>query len=105
MAFADMERVEVLMGPQGTLFGRNAAVGVISLVPRAPADEFEAFVNTRFGNYNLVRVEGMVNVPVTDTFFVRANAISNERDGISNNIGPSSVQAADRDNQLSLIHI
>ncbi len=103
VAFADLERVEILMGPQGTLFGRNAAVGVISLVPRAPADEFEAFVNTRFGNYNLVRVEGMVNVPVTDTFFVRANVISNERDGISNNIGPSSVQAADRENQSARI--
>lgn len=103
MAFADMERVEVLMGPQGTLFGRNAAVGVINMVPRAPADEFEAFVNVRGGNYNLLRVEGMVNVPVSDTFALRANVLSNERDGIARNVGPSSAQAADRDNQAARI--
>lgn len=103
VAFSDMERVEVLMGPQGTLFGRNAAAGVISMVPRAPSEQFEAFVNTRFGNYNLARVEGMINIPLTDSFFVRGNLIYNKRDGISNNIGPSVVQAADRDNQSARI--
>ena len=102
VAFADMERVEVLMGPQGTLFGRNAAVGVINMVPRTPADEFEAFANVRGGNYNLLRVEGMVNVPVSDTFALRANVLD-ERDGIADNVGPSAAEAADRNNQSARI--
>ena len=98
VAFADMERVEVLMGPQGTLFGRNAAVGVISMVPRAPTDVFEGFVNLRAGNYDLLRVEGMANVPLGNDLAVRVNALSNRRDGIADNVGPSAAQAGDRDN-------
>ena len=103
VAFADMERVEVLMGPQGTLFGRNAAVGVISMVPRAPADALEAFVNVRGGNYDLLRVEGMVNVPLGDSVAVRANLLTNQRDGIADNVGPSRAEAADRDNQAARV--
>lgn len=85
--FTDIARVEILKGPQGTLFGRNATVGVINIVPNKPHDEFEAFVKTRLGNYNLVRLEGMINTPITDNVALRANAFSHQRDGITKNVG------------------
>ncbi len=85
--FTDIARVEVLKGPQGTLFGRNATVGVINIIPNNPADEFEGFVKTRLGNYDLVRVEGMVNAPLTDDLALRANLFSHKRGGITDNVG------------------
>lgn len=85
--FTDIARTEILKGPQGTLFGRNATAGVINIVPNNPGDEFEAFVKTRLGNYNLVRLEGMVNAPITDNVAVRANVFSHQRDGITENVG------------------
>ena len=85
--FTDIARTEILKGPQGTLFGRNATVGVINIVPNNPHDEFEAFVKTRLGNYGLVRLEGMVNTPITDDLAFRANVFSHKRDGITENVG------------------
>ena len=61
--FTDIARTEVLKGPQGTLFGRNATAGVINIVPNKPHEEFEGFVKARLGNRDLVRVEGMVCRP------------------------------------------
>jgi iron complex outermembrane receptor protein len=86
--FLDIARVEVLKGPQGTLYGRNATVGVINMIPNKPdTTEFDAFVRTRVGNYGLVDIEGMVNVPLTDTLAVRANIIDHSRDAIFDNKG------------------
>jgi iron complex outermembrane receptor protein len=85
--FTDIARAEVLKGPQGTLFGRNATAGVINIVSNKPIDEFEGFVKSRVGNYGLLNVEGMVNQPVTDDIAVRANIFSHERDGIIENVG------------------
>ncbi len=84
--FSDMARVEVLKGPQGTLFGRNAAMGVVNMVPNAPHDEFEGFVRALFGTDKLQRYEGMINVPITDNVYVRANFLSNRQDGFMENI-------------------
>ncbi len=85
--FTDIARTEVLKGPQGTLFGRNATAGVINIVPNKPIQEFEGFVKSRVGNYGLLNVEGMVNEPVTDDIAVRANVFSHQRDGIIENVG------------------
>ncbi|AQA19408.1 hypothetical protein BST95_15345 [Halioglobus japonicus] len=85
--FTDIARTEVLKGPQGTLFGRNATAGVINIVPNRPHDEFEAFVKTRVGNHNLLRLEGMVNTPVTDEVYLRANVFSHQRDGLTEQKG------------------
>lgn len=84
--FSDMARVEVLKGPQGTLFGRNAAMGVVNMVPNSPQQEFEGFVKATLGSDNLQRIEGMINVPISDNVFVRANALTNSQDGIVDNI-------------------
>jgi len=85
--FTDIARVEVLKGPQGTLFGRNATAGVINMVPNAPAEEFDAFVKVRAGNYNHQRLEGMLNFAASDSIFIRANALSSTRDGYNENVG------------------
>ncbi len=88
--FSDMARVEVLKGPQGTLFGRNAAMGVVSMVPKSPTADFEGFVKATLGSDNLQRYEGMVNVPLTDNFYMRANILTTEQDGIVENLDDSS---------------
>jgi iron complex outermembrane receptor protein len=80
--FTDIARTEVLKGPQGTLFGRNATAGVINIIPNNPHEGFEGFVKTRVGNYNLLRLEGMINTPITDNLAFRGNIFSHQRDGI-----------------------
>ncbi|WGL15714.1 TonB-dependent receptor [Microbulbifer bruguierae] len=97
MSFADMQRVEVLKGPQGTLFGRNAAAGTVNLVPNPPQPEFDSFVSTRLGNYGLTQLEGMVNAPLADNFFVRANLMSYQRDGFVENVTPGGADAGAED--------
>lgn len=81
LAFNDIERVEVLKGPQGTLFGRNSAAGAVAIITRAPSDEFEAHMGLRIGSNNRVRTEGMINLPLTDTLAIRANVLMNQADG------------------------
>ena len=85
LAFSDIARVEVLKGPQGTLYGRNAAAGVVNVIPNAPGPETEGFVRGRLGNLSLYRVEAMNNWAMADDFFVRANVLVNKRDGFANN--------------------
>jgi outer membrane receptor protein involved in Fe transport len=64
--FYDLSQAEVLRGPQGTLYGRNATAGVVNLVTAKPSDQFEAMLSADIGNYGNRRFEGMVNVPVVD---------------------------------------
>lgn len=87
LPLVDIQRVEVLKGPQGTLFGRNASAGVINIIPNRPTEEFEGELRARVGNHDLVRLEGTVNVPITDTIAVRGSLFHNEREGIVNNEG------------------
>jgi iron complex outermembrane recepter protein len=64
--FYDVAQVEVLRGPQGTLYGRNATAGVVNLTSAKPGDQFEAMASAELGNYHQRRFEGMINVPVVD---------------------------------------
>jgi len=77
----DVERVEVLRGPQGTLYGRNATAGSINIITADPTDKTEASGSVGFGNYSLIKTEGMVNVPVSSTLAVRAAMLSERHDG------------------------
>lgn len=79
--FYDIDRVEVLQGPQGTLYGRNSAAGSINIISRRPVQRLEGSVDVEFGNYEHRRVEGMLNVPVTDTLALRGAFYSTTRDG------------------------
>ena len=63
----DVERVEVLRGPQSTLYGRNTTGGSVNVISARPKDEFEAFGDFTYGNYDRVRVRGAVNVPLSET--------------------------------------
>jgi iron complex outermembrane receptor protein len=73
-AFVDVNRVEVLRGPQGTLYGRNSFGGAINLISNAPVNDTRAGATLTLGNYRQVRAEGFVNVPLTDTLFARFTA-------------------------------
>ncbi len=64
--FYDVGQVEVLRGPQGTLYGRNATAGVVNVISAKPTDQFEAMASADIGNYQNRRFEGMINVPIVD---------------------------------------
>jgi iron complex outermembrane receptor protein len=84
--YFDVERVEVLRGPQGTLYGRNATAGVVNMIPNlADPSAFEANVKGEFGNYDTTRVNAMVNVPLSDTFAFRVATQYTKRDGYDHN--------------------
>ncbi|MFD1611721.1 TonB-dependent receptor [Sphingomonas tabacisoli] len=85
--FFDVERIEVLRGPQGTLFGRNATGGVINFITAKPdLTGIHAAGEAEYGNYNSIRVKGMVNVPLTETLGVRAAGYYLKRDGFTRNL-------------------
>lgn len=80
-AFMDLENVQVLKGPQGTLFGRNTNGGAILLVPRKPTDALEGYVEASAGNYDMRRLQAAINIPVTDNFRLRFAVDDHDRDG------------------------
>jgi iron complex outermembrane receptor protein len=79
--FNDIQRVEVLKGPQGTLFGRNTSAGAISIVTNKPADKVEAFGTVQLGNYGKVRADVTGNVPLTSNLFLRVDGVFDRRNG------------------------
>ncbi|HVP84974.1 MAG TPA: TonB-dependent receptor [Rhizomicrobium sp.] len=84
--FFDVSQVEVLRGPQGTLYGRNATSGVVNLISARPTDHWEAMASVDVGNYNNRRLEGMLNVPVLDDKIdLRVAGEWTKRDGYSFN--------------------
>jgi len=84
--FYDASQVEVLRGPQGTLYGRNATAGVVNLVSAKPTDQFEAMASADFGNYKNRRFEGMINLPIVDDELdLRIAGEWTKRDGYSFN--------------------
>ncbi|HUJ02198.1 MAG TPA: TonB-dependent receptor, partial [Rhizomicrobium sp.] len=84
--FYDVSQVEVLRGPQGTLYGRNATAGVVNVVSAKPTDEFEAMLSADWGNYSNRRYEGMVNLPIVgDKLDLRIAGEWTKRDGYSFN--------------------
>jgi iron complex outermembrane receptor protein len=90
--FYDMTRVEVLRGPQGTLYGRGATAGAVNLISNDPTQTFEASGRVQFGNYDLIGTQGVLNIPLSNDWSVRAafneahhsgyfsNGMSNEDD-------------------------
>ncbi|WP_116365745.1 TonB-dependent receptor [Parahaliea mediterranea] len=85
-SFLDVANVEVLRGPQGTLFGRNATTGALQISTVAPQfDGLEGEVFAEAGNYDAYRLRGIVNVPVSDTFALRFAGMTDQHDGLYDN--------------------
>lgn len=85
--FYDIERLEVLRGPQGTLFGRNATAGVFNIITAKPdLSGFKASGEASYGNYNAIQAKGMVNVPIGDIAGVRLAGMYLKRDGYTTNL-------------------
>tara|TARA_B110000881_G_C18599059_1_gene533658 strand:+ start:1860 stop:4145 length:2286 start_codon:yes stop_codon:yes gene_type:complete len=85
--FLDLERIEVLRGPQGTLFGQNSTGGAINVITQAPTtDGVFGSADLTVGDYNLIKARGAINIPVSETVSMRASLISNTRDGFTDNL-------------------
>jgi iron complex outermembrane recepter protein len=84
--YFDLERVEVLRGPQGTLYGRNTTAGVINVLTRKPGEEFGGDVAVTLGNYNSINTKGAINIPITDNIRQRFAANYSKRDGYTENV-------------------
>ncbi len=84
--FYDVGQVEVVRGPQGTLYGRNATAGVVNVISAKPTDQFEAMLSADWGNYANRRYEGMVNLPIVDDRLdLRVAGEWTKRDGYTKN--------------------
>jgi len=77
----DIERVEVLRGPQGTMFGRNSPAGVVHFLTNKPTDEFGGYVDALYGSFNQRIVEGAINIPISEAIKARASVKYNKDDG------------------------
>jgi iron complex outermembrane receptor protein len=97
-ALFDLQNVQVLKGPQGTLFGRNTTGGAILLVPQRPTGKLDGYVEATYGTHNARRIQAVLNVPLADTFKIRLGVDRYQRDGYINNlsgIGPDKFNDVD----------
>ncbi len=85
--YFDLERIEVLRGPQGTLFGRSATSGVVNIVTAKPdLSGFAAAAEAEYGNYESIKAKAMINIPLGETFGVRVAGYYLNRDGYTENL-------------------
>ena len=85
--FIDLERIEVLRGPQGTLFGQNSTGGTINVISQKPSfDEMKGKADLALGNYGLLKYRGALNIPLTENIATRMSLVSTDRNGFSKNI-------------------
>jgi iron complex outermembrane receptor protein len=85
----DVDNIEVLRGPQGTLFGRNSPAGVVKFDSAKPSKVFEGYVNAGLGNYGAKNLEGAINVPLSDRWAMRFSGQSQSRDDRVYNTNPN----------------
>ncbi len=97
----DIERVEVLRGPQGTLFGRNSTAGLINIVTKGPElGHFGGKGSVSYGNYDYWRIDGSLNAPLGDKAALRLDGVWQKRDGFIRNATPGEPDINDRDRWL-----
>ncbi len=93
---SDIERIEVLQGPQGTLYGKNTNAGAIAIFTKMPnLEEFEGYVETSVGNYDLAKVTAAASGPISDSLAYRISGIVDKRDGYFDNGGGDDLNSAD----------
>ena len=89
--FFDVERLEILRGPQGTLFGRNATGGVVNVITnKASTDGFSGYADAEYGNYDSVKVQGAINIPLSERLAFRVAGTTIQRDGYTTNLNDNS---------------
>ena len=91
----DLERAEVLRGPQGTLYGRNATGGVINFISKKPTEEFEGSFSVGAGSWDKVTADGYISGPITDKLLGRLSASYSDHDGYYDTVAPRSGHIAD----------
>ena len=98
----EIERVEVLRGPQGTLFGRNSTAGLINIVTKGPSltDGLSGSASATYGNYNFGRIDGSLNAPLAANAAARIDAVWQKRDGFIKNATPGEPDINDRNRWL-----
>ena len=97
----DIERIEVLRGPQGTLFGRNSTAGLINIVTKGPElDGFKAKGSVSYGNYDYWRLDGAINAPLSHNAALRVDGVWQKRDGYIKSVTPGEPAINDRDRWL-----
>jgi iron complex outermembrane receptor protein len=96
--FFDISRIEVVRGPQGTLYGRNATAGAVNVITNDPEDVIGGYVKATIGNYNLFQEEGAITAPITDGVSARLAFTKTDRGGYGKNL----VTGKDIDDEHSL---
>ncbi|HKX83737.1 MAG TPA: TonB-dependent receptor, partial [Pyrinomonadaceae bacterium] len=94
--FFDLQRVEVLKGPQGTLYGRNATGGAVNIITRRPTQELGGYLTAEYGNYDSKKVSGALNVPLSPDLAVRGAFQIQDRDGYLSDGTDDAVSQAGR---------
>ena len=85
LGLIDLERIEILKGPQGTINGRNSVQGVVNVITARPSSELGGFVKVEMGNYNRQNLQTAINIPFSDNVKARLAIMSNTRDGMVHN--------------------
>lgn len=96
----EIDRIEVLRGPQGTLFGRNASAGLIHIISKKPEFDFGGTAEATYGNYDFFRFAGGITGPITESIAARLDGVYVKRDGffkVVNAAGPTGERVNDRD--------
>lgn len=101
----DVERLEVLRGPQGTLYGRNSTGGSINIVTKKPTFENEGYVDFTVGNYNERRVRAVANVPLTENLSSRVSILSHSHDGYIDNLYEYGRDSNDKDSHSGRLQL
>ncbi len=96
LAMYDLENVQVLKGPQGTLFGRNSTGGAMLLTPQRPGEELGGYAEAKIGDYNLYHFEGAVDLPASDKLKFRLAGRSVDRDGYQSNVADNALRGDDK---------
>ncbi len=99
--FLDIERIEVLRGPQGTLFGKNTSAGVVHLITKRPEFEFGADLSASYGSFDLFRGKGAITGPITDNLAFRLAGIHTRRDGTLDLLAPGPSGAVAEENLVN----